>query len=303
MTSAGGRPPTARTSGGATADIEEVRRRTPNLVDHVAGAHRQPGPVGDDPHVTVETHILQALRARQPLPLVELVDVTELLPLGMAEGGVVVQGHLGIQGVNLPLRCQDQRVDLDQVGVTLHIAAVEGHQDGRSPLPGLGVQPGLVHQGPGVGLGKTDHRVDVHTGDRSRLLVGDGLDLHPAPGRHHGEVLLGGPVQREAGVVLLGDIRRVLDPQASNHVALDVEAEDVAGMQADLGGVGGQLDAPGFAAPADLNLGFHYDRVARLLGGGQRLLDGVGDPSGRHRDPETGEVLLALVLEQIHACS
>ncbi len=65
----------------------------------------------------------------------------------------------------------------------------------------------------------------------------------------------------------------------------------------------GQLDAAGLPPPPHLDLGLDDDRVAGLLGGGDRLVDGVGDAAGRHRDAVAGEVLLALVLEQIHACS
>ena len=288
---------------GAAADVEEVGRRPADLVDHVAGAHGQAGPVGDDAHVAVEPDVLQALRTGQPLALVELVDVTELVPLGMAEGGVVVQGHLGVEGVHLAVGREDQRVDLDQVGVAFDVAAVQVHQDGHRPVPGLGVQAGLVDQAAGVGLGEPDRRIDVHAGDGRRVLLGHRFDLDAALGRHHGEVLLGRPVEGEAGVVLLGDVRGVLDPQAVHDVALDVEAEDVAGVQAHLVGVGGQLDAAGLPPPADLHLGLDDDRVAGLLGCGHRLIDGVGDAAGGHRDAVAGEVLLALVFEQIHARS
>ena len=106
-----------------------------------------------------------------------------------------------------------------------------------APSRASGSRPASLHQVPGVGLGETDRRVDVQAGDGLGVLVGDRLDLHAALGRHHGQVLLGRPIQGEAGVVLLGDVRGVLDPQAAHHVALDVEAEDVAGVQAHLVGV------------------------------------------------------------------
>ena len=171
------------------------------------------------------------------------------------------------------------------------------------PVPGFGVQPGLVDQAPGVGLGEAHRRVDVQPGDGLGVLLGDRLDLDPALGRHHGQVLLGRPVEGEAGVVLLGDVGGVLDPQAPDHVALDVEAEDVAGVEANLVGVGGQLDSPRLASASDLDLGLDDDRVAGRVGRGHRLLHGVGDAPGRYRDAVSGEVLLALVLEQIHARS
>jgi hypothetical protein len=59
-------------------------------------------------------------------------------------------------------------------------------------------------------------------------------------------------------------------------VALDVHAEDVAGVLAHLVGVVGELDAAGLAAAADLHLGLHDTgyRVADALGGGDGVVDG-----------------------------
>ena len=61
----------------------------------------------------------------------------------------------------------------------------------------------------------------------------------------------------------------LLDPDALDDVALDVHAEDVAGVLADLGLVVGELDAAGLAAAADLHLGLDDDGVAGLVGFGR----------------------------------
>ena len=113
---------------------------------------------------------------------------------------------------------------------------------------------------------------------------------------------LGRPVEGEAGVVLLGDVRGVLDPEPVHDVALDVHAQDGLGVLADLGGVVGQLDAAGLAPAADLHLRLDHDRVAGGFGLGDGLVDGVGHAAGRRGDAEAGEVLLALVLVEIHRC-
>ena len=47
----------------------------------------------------------------------------------------------------------------------------------------------------------------------SGVLLGHLLDVDAALGRQHQQVLLGRAVEREAGVVLLGDVGGVLDPQ------------------------------------------------------------------------------------------
>ena len=172
----------------------------------------------------------------------------------------------------------------------------------------------LTRLGVQAGLGSTRARavveVDaVHGITCSRAMasgsvVGDLLDLDAAFGRHHAEVLLGAPVEGEAGVVLLGDVRGVLDPEALDHVALDVETEDVAGVEADLSLVVGQLDTAGLAAATDLDLGLDHHRIAGVLGHGDRLLHRVGHAALGDGHVETGEVLLPLVFEEIHrTCS
>ncbi len=71
-------------------------------------------------------------------------------------------------------------------------------------------------------------------------------------------------------------------------------------MLAHLGFVVGELDAAGLAAATDLHLGLDHDGVAGLVGFLHRLVDGVGRPTGADRDVVAGEVLLALVLEEVH---
>ena len=68
----------------------------------------------------------------------------------------------------------------------------------------------------------------------------------------------------------------------------------------DLVGVVGELDAARLAPATDLHLRLDDDRVAGLLGLGDGLVDGLGHATRADGDAEAGEVLLALVLEQIH---
>ena len=114
---------------GATADVEEVGRGSADLVDDVEGAHRQPGTVGDDADRAVEADVLQAVLARQLLALVELLGGPVLLPLGMAEVGVVVEADLGVECVHAAVGPQDQRVDLGEVAVAFGEAAVQLDED------------------------------------------------------------------------------------------------------------------------------------------------------------------------------
>ena len=143
--------------------------------------------------------------------------------------------------------------------------------------------------------------IDVDPRDRLGVLLGDTFDVDAALRGEHAEVLLGAAVERERRVVLLGDVGRVLDPDDLHDVALDVHAEDVPGVGADLGGVVGELDAAGFPAAADLHLRLHDDRIADAVGRGDRVVDRGHGLAGGDGNPVAREQLLALILEQIHA--
>ena len=146
-------------------------------------------------------------------------------------------------------------------------------------------------------------RIDMDAGERVGVLVGDGLDLHTTLRGEHPEMLLGAAIERERRVVLLRDVGRVLDPDHVHDVALDVEAEDVAGVEPRFVRVLGELHPTGLAPAAHLDLGLDDDRIADALGRGDRVVDVVDCNTGRHGDPVPREQLLALVFEQIHRCS
>ena len=88
---------------GAAADVEEVGRRAADLVDDVERAHGQAGAVGDDADRAVEADVLQVLLVGGLLALVAHLGGLVLGPL-VAELGVVVEGDLGVEGVDLARR-------------------------------------------------------------------------------------------------------------------------------------------------------------------------------------------------------
>ena len=63
----------------------------------------------------------------------------------------------------------------------------------------------------------------------------------------------------------------------------------------------GELDATRFAASSHLHLGLHHDRITHASSDLDRLFDGVSDAAGRDRDAEASEVLLSLILKEIHS--
>ena len=83
-------------------------------------------------------------------------------------------------------------------------------------------------------------------------------------------------------------------------MTLDVETDDVAGVLADLIGIGGELDATGLSATTGVHLGLDDDGVAHCLGSGDGLVDGRHRTPVGHRDAELGEELFALIFEKIH---
>src|SRR5438477_7696409 len=88
------------------------------------------------------------------------------------------------------------------------------------------------------------------------------LDVDTTLRRQHAEVLLRGPIKGERRVVLLRDVRRMFDPDPPDDMTLDVHAEDVRRVGANLGGVRRELDPAGLASPTDLDLRLHDDRIA-----------------------------------------
>ena len=135
-----------------------------------------------------------------------------------------------------------------------------------APSVAAGFSFACSHPRAARGLAQPVDRIDRQARDRVGVLVGNRLDLDAALRAQHPEVLLRAAIERERRVVLLGDVGRVLDPDPLHDVALDVHAEDVAGVGANLVGVLGELDAAGLAAPADLHLRLDDDRIAGGLG-------------------------------------
>ncbi len=195
----------------------------------------------------------------------------------MTVRGVVVKAHLCIESMNAVVRREDERVDLDEVGVAFDVAAVQVDEHLGGAVECLGVETGLLDERPRVRQRQPVERVDVPPRDRIGILLGDLLDVDTASGRDHGEIQLGRPVEGEARVVLLRDVCRVLYPEPLDYVALDVEAEDVARVKLDLGTIGGELDAACLPAPTDLHLRLHYHGIADPVRGRDRILDGVGN--------------------------
>ena len=89
------------------------------------------------------------------------------------------------------------------------------------------------------------------------------------------------------------------DQDTVDREALDLHAEDRAGVLERLVGRLGELDAAGLAAAAGLDLGLDDDD-AELLSSGLRLVGSVGDDAQGDWYVVLGEELLRLIFHQIH---
>ena len=223
--------------------------------------------------------------------------------VGVPEVGVAIQGHLAVQRQDLVVGGAHQRVDLDQRRVLAdkHLPQLrDGH---RRRIEHLGGKMALLGDRTGEGHVDTLNGVHRDLGQPIRLGGGHLLDLHPALHRAHGEVGAVGPVEQEGDVVLLGDVAGLGHQQFLHDVALDVQAQDVRGVGEGVVRGGRVFDTPRFAATSRLDLSFHHDRSADLLGDRLGVLRGGRYPAGCGGNVMLGEQFLRLILEKVHGLS
>ena len=221
---------------------------------------------------------------------------------GVAELRVLVERDLAVEGDDLAVLGEDERVDLDERRVLARVDGVELDEH----VGDLGGQ--LVVEAAGLGdlerLGLVDagERVDLDARERLGLLDRELLDLHAALDRAEPQVGAVRAVEQHREVELLGDARAAGDHDALDDVALDVEAED--GLRRLVGLIGGlgHLHAAGLAAASGLDLRLDDDDAAELLGGRPHLFRRVRDDAGEHRHLVLLEKVSCLVLVQIHVC-
>ena len=135
----------------------------------------------------------------------------------------------------------------------------------------------------------------------SGLVRRDLLDLDAALRREHEQRPLRAAIEGHREVVLLRDLGRPLDPELLDHVAADVEAQDVSPAFASASArVLRELDAARLPAAARQHLGLHDHLAAELVGGRSGLAGRRRRPPFGDRDAELPEELLALVLVEVH---
>ena len=114
---------------GAAADVEEIGRLAAVVLDDVHGAHGQPGPVHQAADGPRQADVAEAGAGRAQLGWIFFGFVPIFFDFGMAEQGVVVECHLGVQGRHFALWSHHDRIDLCQAAILVEENADErGHE-------------------------------------------------------------------------------------------------------------------------------------------------------------------------------
>ena len=136
--------------------------------------------------------------------------------------------------------------------------------------------------------------------ERLRPFGRDLLDVDPALLGEHEQRLLLAAVERDREVVLALDVRRLLDPELADDMAVDVHPEDRLRVLGGLVRRARELDSTGFPAAARQHLGLDDDLRPELLSRRPSLVGSRGDATLRDGNPEAFEELLPLVLVEVH---
>src|SRR5229473_1065411 len=227
--------------GGAAADIEEVGGIAAIKLDDVHRRHGEAGAIDHAADIAVELDVVEAMLGRLGLDWILLRDVAHLLDLVVAEQRVVVEIHLGVEGDDLAVAGDNERVDLDDRGVELGEDLVHRQHELDGALHLLALEPEAEGELAGMEAFHPGGGIDRHLEDLVRMLGRDLLDLHAALGRgHHGDPR-GRTVDQHAKIELALDVAAFLDIDALDLAAglsglrgdKDV-AEHLAGARRDL---------------------------------------------------------------------
>src|SRR6184192_1302288 len=298
----------ATRSGLAPPPMSRKLAGSPPECYHVHGRHGQARPVDDAPDVAVQGDVVQPVLRRVGLPRVLLRVVPQLGHIGPAEHRIVVETHLYVEGEDMAVLDDDERIELHHRGVQVAERPV-GAQDGRHRLVHLlGSEAETERELTSLERAHAHRRLDHLPQDRGRLPLRDLLDLHATVrmGHHDDPLMLA--VQHEADVQLALDGERLLHEHAMHRQSLGAGltghqdlAEQILGGVPHVGIGGAQPHAPCFAASARVDLGLHDPAAAtdfrRAI---HRLLRAVRDAALGHRHAEAREQLFRLVLVDVH---
>ena len=301
---------------GPAADVEEIGRLAAVELDEVHRAHGQSGAVDQAADVAVELHEAQARLAGADLRRLFFGQVAERRQIGMAEQGVVVEAHLGVQRQQAVVGGQHQRVDLQHAA----IAGEEQLAQGLHELLGI-AQRGLRQAQP---AGQLADLVGLNAGidverlgeDPLRHGGGDVLDIHAAFRGNDQHRPAAAAIDDRAEIKLAGDRAAFFDQHAVDGLAFrpgldgdQLMAEDVGGDRFGLFAAADQLHAAlrgdvldgSLAAAAGVDLGLddrhRPGQLDECVGGG---LGRFGHKPAGHGHARLAEDLLGLEFVNLH---
>ena len=221
--------------------------------------------------------------------------------LGLTEGGVVVDGHLAVDGEDASVTGLDHRVDLDEGGVLVPVGLPQ-LDDSRDD--GVLLPPGEASLSKDLTSLSLVDTVDRHLGQGLGPLLGEGLDVHATLTRAHRQVATLTTVEQDREVVLLGNVSSLGDHHLVNGVTLDVHAQDGLGVLGRLLRGLGDLHAASLATATHLDLRLDGDDGgAELRCGLGRLLGNLRDDASKHRHTVLLKQVAGLVFVQVHNLS
>ncbi len=294
--------------GGAAPDIEEVGRLTAVVLDDVHGCHGQAGTIDHAADIAVQGDVGEVVLRGFDLHRVFFVVVAQVTDTDVAEQRVLIEVDFGVEAEQVAFGCQDQGIDLEQRAVSFDECLVEVHQQ-RHRLLDLGDRKAKL-EGYLAGLesGQANRWIHGFKEDLFRRFGRDFFDVHPAFGRGHQGDPVGGAVNQERDVELVGDIAATLNQDTLDDFAFRTglvgdqrHAEHVAGELFDFIGGLGDLDAAALAAAAGMNLRLDGIRaVAEPACPVARRVAVVDHVAFRDRNPEVTQDRFGLVLVNIH---
>ena len=224
----------------------------------------------------------------------------------MPEGGVVVQGNLGVQGAQLlgglVVRVADlgQRVDLHECGVVVFEDAPHLQQNLRGLIDvGMVETDAAGHLG-GRGQIEIAERVDVQAFDGFRMLLGDLLHLGAAVGGGQHIEVARGAIHGDGHIVLMQDVLGFGHEHAGDLVTVYGHRKNGLGFDNGLVAVVGDLDAASLTAMTDLDLRLDHAWIADCVRRFRDFMGVLGEDGARGGNVLFLEQLTRLIFVKIH---
>src|SRR5258707_12268737 len=133
--------------------------------------------------------------------------------------GVAVEVDLAVEGDDLPLLGDDERIDFEEGAILFDEELVEVRRKSDEPADLIFVEAEREADASRLVGGEPDDRIDVDTVDLLRRVVCDLFDVHPALGRRHDRDTADVAIDHDLQVELAADVETLLDGDPANDLA------------------------------------------------------------------------------------